>query len=253
MKTLHKLIMVIALAIAMPAQAQTADEILDTYFENIGGKENLKAIKGMKMTASVNQGGMEIPLEIYQMSDGRQATVIKLQGQEFKQGVFDGESLWGTNFQTGKAEKSDAETTANFKLNTNDFPDAFLDYKEKGYTVELMGTETIEGTETFKIKLVKEPLTIEGETVEDISFYYFDAENFVPLALESQINQGPAKGQMQYITFSDYQEVDGIYMPFSMSQGVKNGPSQPISMTTIELNPEVDEAIFAFPEEVTDK
>jgi len=253
MKTLHKLIMVIAFAIALPAQAQTADEILDTYFENIGGKENLKAIKGMKITAAVNQQGMEIPLEIYQMSDGRQATVVKFQGKELKQGVFDGETLWSTNFMTSKAEKSDAETTANFKLSTNDFPDSFLDYKEKGYTVELMGTETVEGTETFKIKLVKEPLTIEGETVEDISFYYFDSENFVPLAMESQINQGPMKGQMQYITFSDYQEVDGMYFPFSMSQGIKNGQSQPISMTTIELNPEVDESLFAFPEEVTDK
>ena len=252
MKKLRYVLLAILVTAGFQAQAQTADEILDTYFENIGGKENFRNLEGMKITAKVNQQGMEIPLEIYQMADGRQMTVIKFQGQELKQGVFDGETLWGMNFQTMKPEKSDAESTANFKLNTNDFPDSFLDYESKGYTVEFVGTETIEGTETYKIKLVREPLTIDGETREDVSFYYFDTENYVPIVMESEVHQGPMKGQTQYITFSDYQEVDGLYFPFSMSQGIKNGQSQPISMDSIELNPEVDAAAFAFPEEMTE-
>ena len=234
----------------LPMQAQTADEILGSYFENIGGKDNLKAVKGIKMSARLNQQGMEIPLDIYQFSDGRQMTVIKFQGKELKQGVFDGETLWSTNFMTMKAEKSDGETTANVKLNSNDFPDSFLDYKEKGYTVELIGKETVEGTETFKIKLVKEPLTIDGQPVEDVSYYYFHAENFVPIAVESEVHMGPMKGQTQFSTMSDYQEVDGLYFPFSMTQGLKNGPSQPIVFDSIELNPTLDAAAFAFPEEV---
>ncbi|WP_088341975.1 LolA family protein [Robiginitalea sediminis] len=252
MKTLRFTVLALALALGTSLQAQTADEILDNYFENIGGRENLKAVTGMKMTAKVNQQGMEIPLEIYQLSDGRQMTVIKFQGKEIKQGVFDGETLWSTNFMTMKAEKSDAEATANFKLNTNDFPDSFLDYKDKGYTVEYVGEESVEGTPAYKIKLVKEPLTIDGETKEDVAFYYFDTENYVPIAMESEIHMGPMKGQMSWVTFSDYQEVDGLYFPFSMSQGVKNGGSQPITMETIELNPEVDAAAFAFPEEVAE-
>ncbi len=249
-KTMHAALLGLALLIGLPAQAQTADEILNNYFENIGGKDNLKAIKGMKMLARISNQGMEIPLEIYQFSDGRQMSIIKFQGKEIKQGVFDGETLWSTNFMTMKAEKSDAEATANFKLNTNDFPDSFLDYKEKGYTVEFMGKETVEGTEAYKIKLVKEPLTIDGQSVEDVSYYYFDTENYVPIAVESEAHTGPMKGQTQYITMSDYQEVDGIYFPFSISQGMKNGPTQPITFDSIELNPELDAAAFAFPEEM---
>lgn len=156
MKALKLTITLIAVALAMPLQAQTADEIIENYFENTGGLDNWKNLEGIKMTAKVNQGGMEIPLEIYNLKDGRQMTKITFQGKEIKQGVFDGETLWSHNFMTMKAEKSDAEETSNFKLNTNDFPDSFIDYKEKGYTVELLGTETIDGTETFKIKLVKE-------------------------------------------------------------------------------------------------
>ena len=79
-------------------------------------------------------------------------TSFSFQGKTMKQGVFDGEVLWGVNMMTQKAEKSDAETTEIMKNESKDFPDAFLDYKEKGYSVELVGKEDFNGTETFKIK-----------------------------------------------------------------------------------------------------
>jgi outer membrane lipoprotein-sorting protein len=253
MKALNVLIALFILALSLPVQAQTADEIINNYFENIGGLDNLKALKGVKMTAKMNQQGMEFPLEITQLSDGRQVTSVNFQGKEIKQGVFDGETLWGTNFMTMKAEKSDAETTENFKLNTNDFPDSFVDYKEKGYAVELVGKETIDGTEAFKIKLVKEPITVDGKKEEDVSFYFFDSENFVPIAMQSEIKSGPAKGMIQEITFSDYQDVDGIYFPFSMTQGVKGQPGAPITIEKIELNPTVEASIFVFPDEMAEE
>ncbi|MBT8204997.1 MAG: outer membrane lipoprotein-sorting protein [Eudoraea sp.] len=250
MRKLSFILSLILLFLAVPAQAQSVDEILNNYFENTGGLDQWKSLEGIKMNAKVNQQGMEIPLEIIQLKDGRQMTTINFQGKEIKQGVFDGEVLWGHNFMTMKAEKNDAEATANFKLETNDFPDPFIDYKEKGYTVEFMGTEEIEGTETYKLKLVREPLTIDGNEEQNVSFYFFDTENYVPLAVQSEIRSGQAKGMTQEITFSDYQEVDGLYFPFAMTSGLKDGPSNPMSFESIELNPQVEEAVFAFPEEI---
>jgi outer membrane lipoprotein-sorting protein len=241
------LLFVIAIVASITTQGQTVDEILDNYFENIGGKEKLASIKGMKMTAEVNQTGMKIPIEIYQMADGRQMTQITFQGKTIKQGVFDGETLWSNNFMTMKAEKSDAEATANFKLDINDFPDSFLDYKSKGYTVELLGKETIDGAETFKIKLTKEPISIDGKKEENIEFYFFDAESFVPIAVQSEIKSGQGKGMMSETTMSNYEEVDGLYFPFSMTQGIKGQPGQPITITKIELNPTIDSNEFKFP------
>lgn len=253
MRTFKLIAALLFFVAAIPAQAQTADEIIDTYFENIGGEEKLKSLEGMRMTAKINQQGMEIPLDIVQLKDGRQMTVINFQGKEIKQGVFDGETLWGHNFMTLKAEKSDAESTENFKLNSNDFPDAFLDYKDKGYTVELLGKEEIDGTETFKIKLVKEPLTIDGKQEEDVTYYFFDTENYVPIAIQSEIKAGQGKGMTQEITMSDYQEVDGIYFPFSMTQGLKDGQSSPLTIETIVLNPSVEDSAFEFPEEISEE
>ncbi len=253
MRNLKLVLVALVIGFTTQINAQTVDEILANYYENIGGLENLKKIEGLKMTASLNQGGMEIPLEIYQLKDGRQMTIINFQGKELKQGVFDGETLWGHNFMTQKAEKNDAETTANMKLNNNDFPDSFIDYKAKGYTVELLGKEDIQGTETFKIKLTKEPITVDGKEEADVSFYFFDTENFVPIAVQSEIKSGQGKGMTSEITFSDYQEVDGLYFPFSMTQGAKGQPGQPITFSAIELNPTVDEAAFKFPEETAVK
>ena len=254
MKKMKKILLfVVAIATSISVNAQTADEIIANYFENTGGLEKLKQVKGVKMTAKMNQQGMEIPLDIIQMSDGKQMTIINFQGKEMKQGVFDGKTMWNHNFMTMKAEKSDEETTENMKLDMNDFPDPFIDYKEKGYTIELLGKEMIDGAETFKIKLTKEPITVDGKKEENVVFCFFDTENFVPIAIQSEIKSGPAKGMISEITMSDYDEVDGLYFPFSMTQGVKGQPGTSISISKIELNPTIDAKEFSFPEEVVEK
>jgi hypothetical protein len=234
---------------AFVSQAQTADEIIAKYFENTGGIAKWKALQGIKMSAKVNQGGMEIPLVITQLKDGRQSTKVTFQGKDIMQGVFDGATLWSHNFMNMKAEKSDAEATENFKQDIGEFPDPFLTYKERGLKAELLGKETVDGTETFKIKLTKKPIKVDGKETENVVFYYFDAENFVPLMMESEVKSGPAKGQISQNKMSDYQDVKGLMMPFSMAQGVKGGGSQPLTITAIELDPKVEAKDFAFPTE----
>lgn len=250
------LLSLVALVSVFAVQAQTADEIIAKYFENTGGIAKWKALQGIKMTAKVNQGGMELPLEIIQLKDGRQATSISFQGKDIKQGVYDGSTLWNTNFQTMKGEKSDAEATENFKVDLGDFPDPFLNYKERGLKVELLGKETVDGSETFKIKLTKKPIKVDGKETDNVVFFYFDAENFIPLMSETEITSGQAKGMVAQNKYSDYQEaksespeVNGLMMPFSMAQGIKGQPSQPLTINSIELNPKVDAALFAMPVE----
>jgi hypothetical protein len=99
------------------------------------------------------------------------------------------------------------------------------------------------------VKLVREPVTVDGVKEENVSFYFFDAENFVPLMVQSEIKSGQYKGQVSEAKFSDYDEVDGLYFPFSMTQGLKGQGGQAITFDKIEINPEVDDKAFAFPEE----
>jgi len=250
---LKRILVLIVIVCSYSVNAQTVDEIISNYFENTGGVENWEKIEGIKMSAKVNQGGMEIPIEIVQLKNGKMMTTINFQGQSIKQGVFDGEVLWSTNFMTQKAEKSDEETTNMVKNEMNQFPDPFLNYKEKGFTAELMGTETVDGAETFKIKLTTTPNIIEGKEVPSISYYFFDNENFVPIQVQEEIMDGPGKGMVSEVKMSDYQEAGGIYMPYSMTEGVKDQPGQSLTIEKIEINPTIDDSEFAFPEEVPEE
>ena len=245
---LSRLFVLVTLICSYTINAQTVDEIIDNYFENTGGVENWEKIEGIKMSAKVNQGGMEIPIEIVQLKSGKKMTTINFQGQSIKQGVFDGEVLWSSNFMTQKAEKSDEESTNMVKNEMNQFPDPFLNYKEKGFTAELVGTETVDGAETFKIKLTTTPNIIEGKEVPSVAYYFFDNENFVPIQVHEEITVGPGKGMVSEIKMSDYQEAGDVYMPYSMTQGVKGQPGAPITMDKIEVNPTVDDSEFTFPE-----
>jgi len=178
---------------------------------------------------------------------------FELQGQKFMQGVYDGESLWNTNFQTMKPEKATSEDLANHKLGLNDFPDPLINYKANEYTAEYIGTETFDGAETYKIKLTKEPMTIDGEQIEDFEFYYFEIDSGALIGMQKEMMGGPMKGIVGITTFSDYQEVEGLYMPFTVSMGTKEGAAQAMTIQSVELNPEVDMSILAFPEPVVEE
>lgn len=229
------------------ASANSVDEIFSTYHEAIGGEEALKKLTGIKMTGSLQQGQMTFPIEIVQLESGKTYTKFSVQGKELMQGVYDGETLWSVNFMTMKPEKSTAEETYNYSLQTNDFPDALMDYKQKGYTAELLGTESVEGADAFKIKLTQEPIKVDGKEVPNTSYYYFDSDSMVLVMIESQLQSGQMKGAIQQMKFSDYQEVDGLYFPFTITQEIKGQGGAPIQFSAIELNPKVDDTAFAFP------
>lgn len=228
--------------------AQTAEEIIKTYIENIGGEEALRKIKNVKMTAKVDAQGMTLPIEMINMADGRTIMKFEFQGKEMIQQAFDGETSWGVNFMTQKAEKSDAEDTENVKRESKDFPDPFLDYEKKGYKIELVGKDTVEGAECFKIKFIKKPLLVDGKDVENVQYYYFDTENYVPIVTETEIRTGQMKGSISQTIFSDYQEVEGVYFPFSINSKLKGGQGQPVTIEKVEVNVEIDDSIFKFPE-----
>ncbi len=242
MKNLTTLLFVFTILFSISGNAQTADEIINTYIENIGGKEKLESIKGTRMSGNMKMQGIEIPIELLFTNEGKQLVTIEIQGNKTDLMGFDGEISWKRNMMNMKIEKNDNEATENLKKQAMEFPDPFLNYQKKGFSIELIGKETIDGTETFKIKLTKKPLLENGELKPNTVYYYFDTENFVPIATETIAKEGPTKGQMVKTTISDYQEVDGIYFPFSSQNSL-----QTIEFKKIELNPEVDPTVFALP------
>jgi hypothetical protein len=232
--------------LTMGLYAQTAEEIVSKYVENTGGKDAWSAISSMKATGTIKAQGMEFPA-VMLTKNNKQKVSFTFQGMTIVQPAFDGETGWQTNFMNMKAEKMEAEDNEIAKAEAEDFPNPFLSYKEKGYTVELQGTETVEGTDCFKVKFTKKPVKIEGKEEENSSVYFFDKENFVPLVVRSTVKKGPAKGKFVETVLSDYQEVSGVMMPFSMDNKFDGQTQASILIQKIEANVPIDDNEFAFP------
>ena len=247
MKNIFIVVLCLLASFSTTLQAQSVDEILDKYYENTGGKEAWSKVQATRVTATVKTQGMEFPATMIQTATGKQKMSISFQGMEVVQPCFDGEAGWQTNFMTMKAEKMEAEDNAIMKQSCEDFPDAFLKYKERGYSLTLEGSETVEGTDCFKLKLTKKPYIIDGKAEENVTYYFFEKENFVPILSKSVVPKGPGKGMMSETVLSDYQEVNGLLFPFTMEQKFNGEVQAAITMDKVEINPVIDNGIFNFP------
>lgn len=217
----------------------TADEILENYFENVGGKEQLQNMKTRKLSATMAMQGMEFPGIIYEMSPNKQRVEVDVQGQQIVMAYNGEDAWWIMPFQTGPdPQDMPADQAEGFTKQTFESP--FINYSDKGHTVELIGKEEVDGAETYALKLTKEN--------GDVETHYFDTEYFVPIMMKTQIDSGPAKGQFVEQYFSDYQEVDGFMIPFYMETKVGDMTGQKITVKEVMINPELDEAIFSRPE-----
>jgi hypothetical protein len=236
------------LCTAFVAQAQTAEEIVAKYLKQTGG-DNWAKLKSVKMSAKVKMQGQEIPVTMLQRAPNAQKIVFVFQGKEITQMAFDGKEGWSTNFMTMKAEKMEAEESENM-ANDQDVPDAFFDYANKGYKIALEGEETIEGAACHKIKVTKKPTKVDGKEEENVVFYFFDKENNVPIMSRSTVKKGQGKGATVETLMSDYQEVSGVYFPFTITVKYNGQVGQSIVIDKVETNVEVGDKDFAMPAEV---
>jgi outer membrane lipoprotein-sorting protein len=221
------------------AQAQTADEIVNKYFEAIGGKDKWRTVKSMLSIGKAPSPQGEFSMKVYQKAPNKMKLTIDLQGMEKAYQCFDGEVAWGELSNANmQAEKMGPEETAEMKDDAV-FEDKLLDYAKKGHSVALEGKETIEGTECFKIKFT--------EKNGDISYYFMDTENYVPIMLRTAIKMGPAKGELLETYMSDYKEVDGLMIAHATDTRVKGQSQFKVQIDTIKLNTDIDDKTFAYP------
>jgi outer membrane lipoprotein-sorting protein len=229
--------------------AQTADDVINKYFEVTGGKTKWATLKDVKATGKLKipSQGLELPMVMLQKAPNKQKMTMTFQGKEIVQPSFDGNEGWNTNFMTMKAEKMEAEDSEIMKQDT-DFPDAFWNFKDKGYSITLEGDETVEGVACHKIKLTKKPVKVDGKEEENFSYYFFDKENGVPVMSRSVGKKGQMKGIAIESFMSDYQDVNGVMLPFTMNQKMNGKVMASVVIEKIETNVNVDDKVFAFPQ-----
>lgn len=228
------------------SHAQTAEEVIDLYFETIGGEEKFAALTAIKAICSAKAQGMELPITMVNAVPNKTRMDMIFQGKEMTQMAFDGETAWSVNFMTMEAEAMDAETSLVMKAQT-EFPDPFVNYKEKGYSVEITGSEEVEGVDCHILKLTKQPIIIEEKEVENATYFYMDKENGILIKQTDLGLTGPQKGMAVDTYFSDYEEVDDMYFAFTIEQKMDGNTVFSVRIDELILNPEIPEDYFTLP------
>ena len=224
-----------------PAPTEMVDQLISKNIEAKGGATALQNLKTLRVKGKmlVQQGQIELGyLEIKKRPDEVRSEG-SLQGMTQVE-AYDGKEGWKISpFQGRKdPEKMSADDTkALWEDSEVDGP--LVDWKEKGSTVESLGTEDVDGTQAYKLKVTRKN--------GDVTFVYLDPDHFLEIRTFTQRMQNGAMTEVE-TDLSDYEKVNNVYVPFSMESGRKGDPDkQKLIIDKAEGNVPVDEAAFRFP------
>lgn len=239
MQTIVALLMVLAAPVAL---GYSAEELAAKNIEAKGGGDKLHAIQSVRLSGKLIVGGGALQFDYVTLIKRPQSVryEAKLQGLTQVQ-AFDGSQAWQINpFQGRKdPEKLSADDAKGMAEDAADVVGPLVDYREKGYRLESLGTEDVDGTEAYKLRLTRPN--------GDLMYVYLDPDYFLEIrTLSRRIEHGvPSETITDY---GDYEKVNGIYLALSQESGPKGSSDrQKVQFDTAEFNVAMDDAEFHFP------
>ena len=225
--------------LSFSAGAQTVDEVIAKNIQARGGAEKLKSVHSLRSTAKLTQGSFRAEF----LQENKRADKVReefiIQGLAQVQ-AYDGKTGWQISPFGGR---KDPELLSQDDLKSlvvdADMDGPLMEYKEKGHKAELVGHDSMEGTDCFKIKLSMKN--------GDVRYYYLDSDSYLELKIEIQTTIRGALQESE-LYYGDYEQVNGIYYPFTIEQAQKGGSSRTqISVEKIEQNVPLEDAVFSMP------
>ena len=240
MKTLKPFTLIFAaLLCAVSSSAQSADEIISKYIQAIGGKEKLSTITSVYTESTMDVMGMQGTIKTTTLNGKGIRQDMDIMGSIISTCYTD-KGGWSLNPMTGSySAEAMPEQQYNSGKDQIHVGGQFLDYAEKEYTAELLGTDTVANVAAFKVRMIQPDSTS--------ALYFFDSNTFF---LVYSIQQSEMQGQMidNVMTFSDYKEVEGYFMPYKIDMDMAGGQfTMAMTVTKVELNKPVNDTIFAMP------
>ncbi len=224
---------------SIAANAQTVDEVIAKNIQAKGGADKLKSVRSLRTTTKFSQGSFRADFRQENKRADKVREEFIIQGLAQVQ-AYDGKTGWQISPFGGR---KDPELLSQDDLKSlvvdADIDGPLMDYKEKGHKAELVGHDSVEGTDCFKIKLSMKN--------GDVRYYYLDVDSFLELKLEIQTT---IRGALQEneLYYGDYEQVNGIYYPFAVEQAQKGSASRAqISVQKIEQNIPLEDAHFSMP------
>jgi outer membrane lipoprotein-sorting protein len=224
---------------SLAACAQTVDEVIAKNIEAHGGLHKVKSVRSIRTSAKFSQGSFRAEFRQENKRPDKVREEFIIQGLAQVQ-AYDGKTGWQISPFGGR---KDPELLSQDDLKSlvvdADVDGPLVEYKEKGHKAELVGHDSVEGTDCFKIKL--------NMKNGDVRYYYLDADSFLELKVEIQTTIRGALQESE-LYYGDYEQVNGIFYPFAVEQAQKGSASRAqISVQKIEQNVLLEDAHFSMP------
>jgi hypothetical protein len=226
---------------AQESKQMSVDQLVSKNIEAKGGAEALHALQSVKLTGKmlVNEGQLELGYSQTKKRPGAVRTELSLQGMTMVQ-AFDGKDGWKISpFQGRKDPEKLSDDDTKSLMEDAEVDGALVDWKEKGSTVEYLGTEDVDGTQAHKLKVTRKN--------GDVNYVYLDPEAFIEIRILTQRMEHGAQVETE-TDLSDYEKVNGVFLPLSIEAGRKGASDkQKVILDKAEGNVPVDDAAFQFP------
>jgi hypothetical protein len=236
--------LIVPAVFAQDKTAPTVDELVAKNIEAKGGATALKSLQTLRSTGKllVQQGQIELGyLQTKKQPDEVRAEA-SIQGMTQIQ-AYDGKEGWKVSpfFGRKDPERMSADDVKALVEDT-EIDGPLVDWKEKGSTVEYLGTEDVDGTAAHKLKVVRKN--------GDVSFVYLDPDHFLEIRIVTGRMRHGAYEEVE-TDLGDYEKAGGVFVPTSIEVGPKGAPDkQRTIIDKVEANVPVDDAIFHFPGQI---
>jgi len=221
----------VLLASASLASAQSVDELVAKNILAKGGLEKLQSVQTVKQTSRLTMQGSEATVTVY----GKRPNLVR---QEIKLGdktivhAFDGTTPWIVNPLTGATTPVVVTgPQADVTRELSNFDSPLMDYKTRGYKVDLVGQETLGARKVFHLKMV--------DKRNQTQHLYLDAETGLETKIVFDTESGPMAQEL-----SDYRDVEGIKVPFVVKTSMNGIGQSEIKIDKVEFNVKIDDALF---------
>lgn len=241
----------LAAAVLLPvgsASAQTLDDVVAMNLKSKGGLEKIRATRTVRMTGLIvarDPMGQELKTTMTVLAKRpnlmRRETAIN--GEPVIT-AFDGKSFWMSRGTMAPQELAGPQ--AAYSMQDAEFDSVFVDYKAKGYKIDLVGKEALAGKPVYHLKVTKK-----SGPVQD---FYLDAETGlekkISVRVEAPSRDGtmPGRDAITFVTeMSDYRDVDGRQIPFKTQQSQNNIVTSTVTVEKVEFNVPADDSLFRMP------
>ena len=232
MKAVRLLLTGIAIAgITAFAAAQTVDEIVTKHVDAIGGKSAWDKVTSTRMEGMVNVQGTDVNITLTKQKGKGMRQDIAVMGMTGFQIITPTNGWTYMPFQGQSEVDSIGSADVQKMQDAMEIGDPLLEYKQKGYTAELAGKETINGSEASKIIITKKDGSKQTVFVDNKTNY-----------IVRMVSVQSMNGQEQEVTndFSNYQKLpEGIVVPMTIGL-----PFGDLTISKVEVNKALDENFF---------